>query len=184
MDLMELAQQAVALHPDQAEARKAVLRRISRDTKLRDAILEEIVSEAVRSAVYLMRADLRRDQKGLIPARDDVTRAGAMIGLSLLDSWQIGDRLLGDADADYLRRHAQHERARAAGHVQNATFYESLASRVPAGKVVRQVVDAAAVQALLDATRDKHEGGGSRKAAGLSIARAAKTAEPKRNGNG
>jgi hypothetical protein len=70
--------------------------------------------------------------------------------LAVLDSWRVGDKLLGDCTKADLLAAAAQEEAEAAGHEVNARFYRRLASvRGVASKPLRAVIQDAAVRAIL-----------------------------------
>jgi hypothetical protein len=82
---------------------------------------------------------------------------GAMVAASqaamgsLLDTWLVGGRRLGDCTGAQVRAAAATAAAQARGHARNARFYAALSRRVPIDGAVRDHVDDAAAADLLRA---------------------------------
>lgn len=136
--LCDLAKIAVKKHSDIESAIKMVRRSIDRDTELRDALMEEILTRAIADAVYHARGSLKQTVKHSVCSRDPaaLSDVAAAVSKAMLDSWLMPDgRRLGDVDGSELPVFAADAEERARGHQQVATMYRKLHALVGDAKV-------------------------------------------------
>ena len=144
-----------------ADITEAVRRTIAGlDAELREAFLEEAVEIAVRGFVFNVREGIREacKQNPCTRTLETAQAVTADYRKNILNSWMIGDKLLGDVTGAELRQEADNERDLSSGHARNARFYEAVAAIVPADKLVRTVLTAARVVKILDGAEKKRGG--------------------------
>jgi hypothetical protein len=173
--LRQMAIDACEKFTDNRKAMGDIHACLKNDPKLQADLKEEILRMAVAAAVEDARSNLRQGAKcalqtyyvpkptGQTP-RSTATYAanrGVMMGVALtsghlhqtsrefqakINGWVIGKIKLMDATREQLLAAAKQDRASAVGLLQNAEFYEELASRLTGKKRVRDIltqVDAA-----------------------------------------
>jgi hypothetical protein len=157
-NLSQLIREAAAKHSDPAKIVDAVLKQVERQPVLLQMILDTVVREWLQDRVHREQSHLRRVcRKTAVQA----TRAGkaarkacATVAVAkqarqtILDTWMIAGRKLGDVTRRDLTVQAETHRNQAAGLQRNATFYDLIAKRMDEDQTVREALDEAAVQKL------------------------------------
>ena len=142
--LSTVAREAITKCHDTDRACNYVRKQMAKDGSL-DELREVLVTSAIRSAVAASASEIRRGCKASAfnapRGIDAIASTAGVTALTILDTWPMpGGGLLGDVFGEELLPAASDERAKAAGHVENAAFYERLAERTPRGKRVRDCV--------------------------------------------
>jgi hypothetical protein len=137
--LNKLAREVARAHPDTDAAAQRLLDRVN-SNGLASSIVDAMVWRAARDAVYEAQHAARGACKANVARRGEGTAAAYAVATGIFDRWIIMGMRLGEAGRNDLRDAANAERAKASGHIVNAAFYESLASRVKEGKTVRECV--------------------------------------------
>lgn len=160
MPLIEHAKKVIAKHAEIEPAVQALMKIVLKDKELQ----EECIRPAVQRAIYEARGMSTRYTKchnpSVINARSIALNA-ATVSEAFLDTWMVGGKVLGDLNRADLLVEAEQEHAQAAARRKCAVFYETLAARVPDGKVVRDVFKHDEARKLYEtAHRPKRRGDG------------------------
>jgi len=149
-DLRQLVRECVKTHSNPKAATAAVLAAI--DDRAARSLLEHLTEQAVQSAVLTARHDLRVSVKLGPRIERTPDNCRRIVSESMLDSWFVGAKRLGDCVRDDLSSAALAERKSAAGHGRNAGFYELVAARLTGNKIARKVFNDDALRLLWNKT--------------------------------
>lgn len=143
----ELARQIVETNPDIETCVDTVLAQLGEASQ---ELVRQSVRLAVQQAVYTARTRQRIVPIGkpAIGAPEQAATSG-VFQRSLLDSWYVGNRRLGDCTAKELTAEAGRLNAQAGGLVRHAMFYNRLAEKV-GGLPVRATLDDQQVAAIFE----------------------------------
>ena len=159
--MSELAQEACAKHNDPGKALKHVKRRIMRDPRLQEQLLDWMIEQAIRLAIHRERARKKKNLKqGIMTECSRVPgalKAVAKMHLdNILDTWLLdGTEIpLGDATAVELLELADAKRRCGLGHLAVADFYDELAAKAK-GSTVRKKLSNTAVARMWAAAKPR-----------------------------
>lgn len=132
--------------PDRIKALNAVIDALE-PRPIREEVLTPIIIDAINLAISETLREERRWHRGNISSRgvEGAVALTESLKRSILDTWQIGSVRLGDATRALLLETAAIERESAQGHLNNASFYASIANGLKEGQKVRQRYTAAQV---------------------------------------
>lgn len=152
--LAALARDVLAEHNGMtAPAIRDLASRIASDDGLLEILAEDLINEASQSATYgamlAKRASIMRTVKTGMTRAQGLALVAFSSG-SLLDFPLAGGLRLADASRDEVERQAAIYAARAADEAHKARWLSAVAAKVPAGKKVGDVLDAARVTALYE----------------------------------
>lgn len=160
--MSELARAACAQHDDPGKALKHVKRRIMRDPRLQELLLDWMIEQAIRLSVHRERYRKKKNLKagimtecGRVPG---ALKAVARLHLeNILDTWVLdGTEIpLGDATAAELIELASSKRSCGLGHLAVADFYDALAVEAK-GSTVRKKLSNAVVARMWAAAKRKN----------------------------
>jgi hypothetical protein len=136
-----IVQRAVEKYHDIDKAVKAAMKAINADDEMREALLGYFIQRAVRDAIHARRHIVRSIVKAN-PPRSLLAMADAGESLieSILDSYMIDGKRIGDVTGAELQVYIQTESEIANGHRRNANFYGMLRNKTPDDKLVRECV--------------------------------------------
>lgn len=145
--LKELARQVVETNPNIEECVDTVIAQLGETTQ---ELLRAVVRVAVQAAVYAARAR-QRVAAATRPAITIVEQqaTSGIFKRTLLDSWYVGNKRLGDCTASELTFEAVQLGAQATGLQRKVEFYTQLAKRVGQSQV-RSVLTEEQVASLYD----------------------------------
>lgn len=137
--------------PDRGKVRRKVLDELEGLKPMRDELLTPLIMDAVNAEIAQA---VHRDKSWHKSNASNRDLAGASalheaLAASILDTWHVGSKRLGDMTRDELAGAASDERARAKGHILNADFYEALAQDMNEKQTVRQKFKPDAVRKVL-----------------------------------
>lgn len=146
--LREAIRQIVESEPD---IDAAVIRGLAfvQQEQLADALAADAIRDMVQAAVYARRATLREPPKAAAISAAEQAQAASVFARSLLDTWYVGSKRLGDCCAADLTPEARQLRAQAGGLLTHAVFYERLADKCGA-QPVRTVCSDSDIVTLLN----------------------------------
>ena len=140
--LRDLAKEACNKHRDQAKAIKMVLNRLNAEPFLRDALLEDMIRDAIQASVYSVRAKNLAALKYRETDRDieSIASVAGTFRKAFLDNWTMPDgRTLGEYTGDELKPEIEYNESLAGELHRKAEFYGKLAT-LAGGRTVRQAI--------------------------------------------
>ena len=150
-DIAKLARKARKTMDDQEQYAWEM---ISKDKKLLKSVLEACVRKAIRENIYELR-DGEMSALKFAPGRttrgiEGMSAISDVMNSAFLDTWMVGDRVLGDVLGKELEPLAQDSFGEAKGWTMRGMFLQAIAKKVKGNKSVRSAIGNKAAANLWD----------------------------------